>query len=67
VAFAGEVPDDHYGYEVTGPLPSDLLLIFSLEVVFSPCQEKAEGEERDSEEQTSKLPRRVQLAEMLPW
>ena len=30
-------------------------------------QEKAEGNEWDSEEQTSKLPRRVQLAEMLPW
>ena len=30
-------------------------------------QEKAEGNERDSEEQTSMLPRRVQLAEMLPW
>ena len=30
-------------------------------------QEKAEGDERDSQEQTSKLPRRVQLVEMLPW
>ena len=30
-------------------------------------QEKAEGDEWDSEEQTSKLPQRVQLAEILPW
>ena len=29
-------------------------------------QEKAEGDEWDSEEQTSKLPQRVQLAEIYP-
>ena len=34
---------------------------------FSPYFNLMNGDERDSEEQTSKLPRRVQLAEMLPW
>ena len=41
-----------------------LLSRFSL---LEPNQEKTEGDEWDSEEQNTKLPRQVQLGEMLPW
>jgi len=39
----------------------------TIEGVWSQIQKKVEGRERNTDKQTSELPRRIQLAEMLPW
>ena len=36
-AVGGQIPGDCYGYGVTGPLSSDLRLLFLPAEVFSPC------------------------------